>query len=497
MRDLLALQEAPPEGYKSINLQYLQFEVTLAPLRMALNAGDFGSVHDWIMDSCADDLTAAIARPFHQARINSFMASDIPWIADNRGSTVTDWSFAFYHYSRTRAALFDLAVIILPSALQALDEMPPLDERAIECECMIANWLIAYDHPVARDLARALEMIFDTSGISVASQIRIAVLFATIAARGFTNRPAKEWASWALQYGGSALGSHEPFQLLWAQIDTIEDWTRLRLEVFAAAAHYSSSLQYLGSPTAIVQATDKCSSLLNPAVFRLVQFGRDADLLTMLSKWYGVPQDRVFVGRPLFVLPGYEGGFAYLSTTPQFLPAINERQLADLVAVTNDALGLTITVQGERTAPAAPERAAEPAYALGPRFADTLGNSYRFDALKPEMFADRHAIISFPGYPHPLQALMAAIPGGTILPISSSLQQPETDRPIRRALLWAAENDYYSSFEIEAVQVILSRAEVSCDRRSGLRCRPQDFVAAYADPGYDLIWVAGHGEIDR
>jgi hypothetical protein len=496
MVDILALQQAPPDNCKAINLQYLQFEATLTPLRMALNAGNFGLTHDWIIDGCGENLAHTIERPFQHGRIAEFMASDIPWIVGNRGTTLTDWSCAFYYYCRTRAALFNLAVIILPSALQAIDEMPPFEERAIECRCVIANWLIDCRHPGARALALALEMMFDAAEISPASRIRIAVLFATVAT-GFTHRPAKEWASWALEHGGQALGSHEPFQLLWAQIDTVEDWDRWRVEVFAAAAYYAFSLRHLGTPTAIVQATDQRSALLNPAVMRLAQFERGADLLTMLTEWYGVPQNKRFTGGPLFVIPGYEGGFAYLSKVRQLLPAGGEKQFANLIAVTNESLGLTLTVRGEQAGPPAPERGAEPAYALGPRFADTLANSYRFDALDTEMLADRHAIISFSGHPHPLQALMAAAPDGTILPISSSLQQPEADRPIRRALLWAAENDYYSSFEIEAVQAILTRAGVNCDRKSGVGSRPEDFLPTYADPEYDLIWVAGHGEIDR
>jgi hypothetical protein len=92
---------------------------------------------------------------------------------------------------------------------------------------------------------------------------------------------------------------------------------------------------------------------------------------------------------------------------------------------------------------------------------------------------------------------MASSRCGAILPISSSLQEPEADRQMRRALLWASDNDYYSEFEIDAVQAIFTRVGIECDRRSGIGSRPQDFASAYADPEYDLIWVAGHGEIDR
>src|SRR5205085_1640086 len=115
----------------------LQFEATLTPLRTALNVGNFGLTHDWIINGCCDDLAHAVERPFHQGRLAEFMASDVAWIAANRGSTITDWSFAFFYYCRTRAALFELAVILLPATLRANHDLGSTDERVIECQCMI------------------------------------------------------------------------------------------------------------------------------------------------------------------------------------------------------------------------------------------------------------------------------------------------------------------------------------------------------------------------
>jgi hypothetical protein len=302
------------------------------------------------------------------------------------------------------------------------------------------------------------------------------------------------WAAWALKHGGSSLGSHEPFQLLWAQINSIEDWDGRRVEVFAAAAYYAFSLRHFDSPTAIIRATDQRSALLNPVVVRLAQFERDTDLLTIFAEWYGIPRGKRLTSRVLFVLPGYENGIVYLGGRRQYLPSGYEHRLSDLIGVTNEALGIILTVRGERAVPALPTRGGEPAYELGPRFSDALADLYRFDALDAEMLADRRAMISFPGYPHPLQALMAASRSRAVLPISSSLQEPEADRPIRRALLWAADNDLYSSFEIDAVQAVLTRAGVDCQRRSGINSRAGNFSADYANPYYDLIWFAGHGK---
>ena len=272
---------------------------------MALIAGDFGLTHDWIINGCGEDLAHAVERPFRHDRMAEFMASDIPWIKGNRGSTLTDWSYAFYYYCRTRAILSDLAVIVLPSAFQAIDELTPFEEpgdRMSMYDCQLADRLrpsrgsnfrgcIGDDvrcsrRPVSRrefglrcclrQSLRATRMVRQKNGrhgrLNMA--VRCLALTSRFSSSGFRSIPS-------------------------------EEWERLRMEVFAAAAYYAFSLRHLGSPTAIVLATDQRSSLLNPAVMQLVQFERGADLLAMFAEWYDVPHDRRLTGSPLFVrFPG-------------------------------------------------------------------------------------------------------------------------------------------------------------------------------------------------
>jgi hypothetical protein len=105
-------------------------------------------------------------------------------------------------------------------------------------------------------------------------------------------------------------------------------------------------------------------------------------------------------------------------------------------------------------------------------------------------------MILFPGQPHPLQALMLRERGRS-LPIAASLETPQPDRPIKRALLWESANDYYSAFELDAVEAVLGRAGIMVERRSGADATSDEFLAAYRQPVFDLVWVAGHGEIDH
>lgn len=496
VEDILALRAALPEGGDPTDLLYLQFDASLVPLRMALNLGELGGAHDWIVTGLGDDLAHGVERAFSPGRLEVFETSETKWIANNRASTVADWAFAFFYLCR-RAATFHVAArMALPAVVRILEPLPETDPKAIEARCMIVNWASVYLPDVASVLARRLEKAFDLPDLGLASRTRIAVMFAGNG-RGLTDRAPAEWAAWALGEGAAALGSHEPFQLIWHQVATVEDWHRLKPATLAAARHYAASLRGLGSPTAIAKATDQRSGLLGPAFLRMTEFGRSDDLVEILACWYDVPADVSLATSVLFVSPNHRSGTAFLGARSRILPAAGSHILAELTAITNQALGLAITVQGEIEGAAVPQRAGQPDYALGPRFQETLEAAYRLKEIDPEVLADRRGLIAFPGQPHPLQAMLAGVRDRRTLPISASLQQPTADRPLRRALIWSADNDLFAGFEADAVQQILEGAGVACERRSGEGARPADFLAAYSDPGLDIVWVAGHGEIDH
>ncbi len=74
--------------------------------------------------------------------------------------------------------------------------------------------------------------------------------------------------------------------------------------------------------------------------------------------------------------------------------------------------------------------------------------------------------------------------------------QASFNQPVKGPL-WAADNDFYSAFEIDAVADVLAAAGVEIDRRTGNGAVPTDFLDAYANPDFDIVWVAGHGQIDH
>lgn len=495
VEDILALRANLPLGTDPLNLLYLQFEACLLPTQMALNMGELGATHDWIVTGLGNDLAHGVERVIDPARLHDFARSCTEWIVGNRSLTIPPWAASFFYLARRSATFHREAQVALPAVIPILDALPADDAASIDARCMIVAWAAVYATDQASGLARPLELTFENSRVALPLRTRIAVMFASNGSNLSTRVPA-EWAAWALREGAHALKSHEPFQLIWHQVQTAADWDRARREALTAASYYANSLRPLRSPVAIAQATDQRSALLGPAVTKMTAFDRSDDLLEILQRWYDVQPAHALHGGTLFVSPTHPAGTAWLGARSQLLPAPDPHPLVQLTALANATLGLAISVQGEPGPVAPPDNPGTPDYTLGAEFHAALAAAYRIKEVDPLVFADRTALVTFPGQPHPLQALLQEARRET-LPLSASLEEPAPDRQVRRVLIWSADNDLFAGFEPDAIEQIFAAAGIECDRRSGNGARPADFIAAFAEPGFDVVWVAGHGEIDH
>lgn len=496
-KDVIALQLNPPQGCGEINLEYLQFEVSLFPLNVALNRGDLGRTHDWILNGFGDRISHEVERLFFTDRMDVFLESNVRWIAGNRTNSLIDWVAAFYYYCWRRAALFEAANSLIPATLKLIDQALPAGEQVLNAIQMLLNWTAGYDHPIAQSLASMLEELFEDPSVPEESRARIAVQLATTIGR-FSSQEPKDWAVWTLDNVVHLLREHEHFQVLWALVETESDWDRVKPEILGAVERYAQEMkQLVRTPTKVVESADLRSGLLNPAFFTLHRFARSDDFLHVLSLWYGVSDQRRIQSRVLFVGTNHITGIVYLGSRSQSVALEEECKVEALTEITNRALGMTLSVQGEPIGPAVPNRPGIPAYTEGLEFARVLQNIYAFESVDSDTLIGAKALISFPAYPHPLQALMSAARDGASLPLASSLEEPLPDRSLSRALLWSADNDFTSGFEIHAVQDVLTNAGVECDLVNGFSGVPEDFIKKYADPVYDLIWIAGHGAYDH
>lgn len=477
-----------------LDLQYLQFEACLSPLINAQGLGDFGRTHDWILDGLSAEVGHQRERTIEFGRIASFVAADRGWIRDSVAEAITSWAATFYYYCRVRGTLFEAAEAVCGPALATILSRPLRNPETIGALGMILNWATQYDRPIAHELTRILLPLFDKSE-PIEQRTRIASLFSTSAGI-HSGQPPRNWAEWAFENGAAYLNTHERFQLVWVQIDTVEDWDRLKADALAAIAEYAAQFQALRVPTVIMQATDQRAGLLKPAFILMQRFERSDDLLEILAAWYGVSDENRLRSGTLFVCLFYEHGTVYLGARMQLIERDSTQQLIDLTQAANRLLGLTLTIEGRAENADLFGTPNELDATAAPEFEASVEQAYALADLNDEVLDTRTSIVLFPGQPHPIQALMLGTMGSS-LPIAASLETPHPDRQIKRALLWESGCDYYSGFELDAVEAVFADAGVEIDRRSGTTASQEDFLAAYRDPSFDLVWVAGHGKIDH
>lgn len=494
VEDAMTLATNPPPGADQVLLHYLQFEIALGPFKNAMAIGDFGRAHDWIHHGLGDSTELTIARRLHIGRIHDFAVSRSRLICAVRARTLADWAAGAYYYARVRGTLAETAATLLPILLHVVATLPPDDDATVDAYAMMLNWAADNGQRAATPLTARLRRTFNRSQ-DARTKTRIAAVFAS-SAGVLSGEPPAHWAQWALDNGNNHLFPHQRFQLLWTLIATAADWERLKPRVLDAIGDYAADVARLGSPTAICRATDQRSGLLKPAFHLMRTFERADDFLEILARWYRISEaDRLSTGA-LIVCSTAERGTIYLGARTQQIERDGAAQIVELTQVGNDMLGLVLTIEGVEQPVAVPDRPAIPVKEAAAPFEDATARAYAISEVRADVMDGRQALIAFPGQPHPLQAMLLAGRGAS-LPISSSLETPRIDRAPRRALLWAAGNDNFSGFETDAVAAVFDAAGIEVDRRSGEGARVEDFLAAYADPRFDVIWIAGHGQIDH
>lgn len=456
--------------------------------------GDFGRAHDWIHLGLSDSIELTIERQLHINRIWLFVISRSRLIHANLGCALADWAADFYYYARVRATLYEAAAALLPLLMHVIRRLPYDNDATVDAHAMMLNWAVDNGHRAAASLTDQLHRTFNLNR-DLRVRTRVAAHFAT-SAGALSAPPPANWARWAIDNGDHHLSPHQRIQLLWNLVTSEEDWDCLKPRVLDAIGAYATEIAELGCPTAICRATDQRSSLLKPAFQLMQMFGRADDFLEILARWYRVADtDRLRTG-VLFVCTTAERGTVYLGARTQQIERDGKAQIVELTQAANEMLGLVITIEGVEHTVQVPDRLAVPDSEAAAAFEDATARAYAIQEVSSEVMDGRQSLIAFPDQPHPLQAMLLAARGAS-LPISSSLEKPSVDRTLRFALLWAAGNDFYSSFEADAVAAILASAGVEVDRRTGEGTCPADFLTAFADPRFDLVWVAGHGEIDH
>jgi hypothetical protein len=173
-------------------------------------------------------------------------------------------------------------------------------------------------------------------------------------------------------------------------------------------------------------------------------------------------------------------------------------KIDQLVSSTNVALNAVLTIHGTNTdfEPALPARPGFPSEEHSEQFLNLIELFYCVPQLADDLQDDEaKAFLCFQALPHPLQAIFLRRLGRT-WPLSTSLEEPEPDRPLRRVGVWSGGSGM-EQFEIEALRHVFDRAAVNVELVSPDDDQSADaFRRFYEHPEFDVVWIMGHGEHD-
>ncbi|WP_405444440.1 CHAT domain-containing protein [Streptomyces achromogenes] len=230
-------------------------------------------------------------------------------------------------------------------------------------------------------------------------------------------------------------------------------------------------------------------SMSGPMLHALLQDGDHQRLRQWLSVWHGVPAGERRRDRCIVLAAGGSRAWFRPHSAPD---GEGDGPLARLTAALNAALGRSLITVGLTDAALTVPATGRVNSAHAPELEAAL-EEY-LDIADLQRFAgaeNAQALVSLLPALAPVQALLARR-RGPVLPLAVSLREPLPDRPVRSVQLWCGAAPFTRA-EADVLEKVFSYAGIRCDVIGPAEVTAQNFLAAYQQDEYDVIWVAAHG----
>jgi len=497
--EIIQAQASATEDIERLLLEYLQFEVSIAPIMASIRRGRFDYAFDWIHNGLSDNVASRAEREFFLERPFRFIGVFVDMLPDNFPNSFLEWADGFFYYCRHQSALHAPADKLAELLEATVFELPANFSLAVKASASLMFWGRGVGHQSAVNVASKLRGLYDIDAVPRDIKATIAKAFTTQSC-DLIGEAHHGWAKIVVQDYADLLHQHEPFQYCFASLENVGDWDENLDRFIATAQEYSSGVrESFTTYTDWLIALDQRASLLSPVAKFALDNDRATDFAKILAAWYNGEIESGSAGCSV-ILPTAISGVGFLgndtemvnfrgifSGATEVVEAMNE--------ATNNALGTTRTVQAGPELDQVPGRPGQPNRDSASAFEEALTDFYNVPVFV-EKLAGSPAFTCFPHNLHPIQALLSR-EANECWPLSSSLRTPLPDRPIRRAAVWASCNDWYSEMEANSASEFLRGHGVETHVYLGRERGREDFLAMYRDPAYDFIHVVGHGVFDH
>lgn len=499
VEDILEAQSKTSDQLEQLLLQYLQFEVSIAPIKAAIGRGRFDFAFDWIHNGLSDKVGSSAEREFFLERPWRFIGKLVDILPTSFPNSFLEWADIFFYYCRHQSALQTQAIEVARIVSATVFVLPATTDLAVKAAVSLMCWGRDVGHEGALVVATELKRRFSEEELSMSNKALIAKAFSTRSCDLVGDRHYV-WARVVLNDFADLLFQHEPFQYLFASFENVTDWDANIEHLLEAAKKYSTEVkQSFPKHTDWLISLDQRSNLLSPVAKFSLDNDRSEDFAKVLAAWYDGEVDTSAAGCSV-VLPTAISGVGFLGPSAEMIPFRGHFVGADKVVeamndVTNKALGTTRTVQAGPELDRAPDRRGQPNRNFAAEFEALLIDFYNIPMIA-EKLAGTPSFTCFPHSIHPLQALLAREAQAS-WPLSSSLRTPLQNRPVRRVAIWASCADWYSEMESRSASNFFHASGVETHLYLGSESGRSDFLKMYNCQSYDYIHVIGHGAFDH
>ncbi|WP_223481915.1 MULTISPECIES: CHAT domain-containing protein [unclassified Pseudomonas] len=492
-------QNSTPIEYRLLPYYY-QFIFATEALYTSYGEFELTEMGDWIGWALSEDTKDSHTKNLNVGRVADFYSSAVVRNWPGFVPVMVKFFGAFYYYARERTAMNNIARELWPSAVKTFKDAINLPAEHIYLEeAYLGSHMACWAAKEAPDLAKTfvpyLESVAEKN--TLPNVVRALFYYSlSTTASDFSSKTSNEWAAKALADFNEVLAEPHKLQLLATiyagnkdgdpsallrQIDLVQSACKSNLDgitFFRDAAMRSGSIQ--------------------PFIVKSLNAGETHVTLQGLLLWHQLlTTSSNIIAQDLYIsIPfGEHGYLAALGDEKTFIERNSQTALEQLIHSSNKFLGVAKTVAySDNSGLTIPDRIGVPKYGDSTEYEKALTSGYCFSPYpfnsKPlcQLVLDTECT--------PLQAIQLKTWGET-WPITSSLSIPKPDRKPQNILIWCGGGSLTEELETEVIKHIFECAGATVNLVYFTEATQQNFLEAYQDPQYDVIWVASHGDFDH
>ncbi|GEM_PF-1895529 len=491
-------------AHERVITDFLRFQICSSVLPLLSETKLFNKLFHWILNAISDDINDKVERSCHPDIIESFFATQIPYVNERIIPNFICWSQNLFYYSRVDGGLQSLTKYYLDHLFKML---LGLCNRCIFYENLdiALAQIIAWSSnnnllEIKKQATSAIMYLYESPGYPEEWQKNIEFALACCGYE-YTSIAQTQWIDKVLD-GPYKLKAHEPMQLLAlkhsSDIDEImRNWQTIKTSISTYHVFISKNHK---REKEIGYEICRSFNLLSPVIYQLLIKGKVDLLNELLGHYFQIPSEELIGSGNIYVVPYTQEGAMYVRQDDVFFSEKDATVFRKRITeATNNFLNWTVTIPDDflYMAPVPSKHGVGvPNKLMGRDFENVLVDYFGLAEEKiKETVTNSSGYYFYSTYQLPLQALFVKTFGYSP-PLIQSFYKPLPARRIKHVLIWQGDCTT-SELECNAICRIFEHHDISYKRFNWYEAKKSDFITEYHSNNYDLVWISCHGEFDH